>query len=164
MTDQERAVCDALDALGIAYTRHEHPPVFTVEEAEQHWRGIDATHCKNLFLRNKKGNAHYLVVVEKSTPVDIRRVTAQLGEDRLSFASPERLATHLGLTAGAVSPFGIINDRDRAVTVVVDEALRGVARVGFHPNVNTATITLAFADFERFLAAQGNRVRFVPFR
>ncbi len=163
MSDPEQAVYAALDALGIAYTRHEHPPVFTVEEAEQHWRGIDATHCKNLFLRNRKGNAHYLVVVEKSAPVDIKRLAAQIGEDRLSFASSERLATHLGLTAGSVSPFGIINDRNHAVTVVVDEALRGARQVGFHPNVNTATITLAFADFERFLSAQGNPVRFISF-
>lgn len=164
MSDSEQAVYAALDALGIAYTRHVHPAVFTVEEAEQHWQDIDATHCKNLFLRNKKGNAHYLVVVEKSTPVDIKRLTSQLGEDRLSFASPERLATHLGLTAGAVSPFGIINDRDHAVTVVVDGALRGATRVGFHPNVNTATITLTFADFERFLVAQDNPIRFISFR
>ena len=115
MSDAEQAVYDALDALGIAYTRHGHPPVFTVEEAKEHWQGIDATHCKNLFLRNKKGNAHYLVVVERATPVDIKRLTARLGEDRLSFASAERLSTHLGLTAGAVSPFGLLNDRDHAV-------------------------------------------------
>lgn len=163
MTDQERSVYDVLDALGIVYTRHEHPPVFTVAEAEQHWSGIDAAHCKNLFLRNKKGKAHYLVVVERSTPVEIGKLTIQLGEDRLSFASPERLATWLGLTAGAVSPFGIINDRAHAVTVVLDDALRSAARVGFHPNVNTATITLAFADFERFLAAQGNPIRYLRF-
>lgn len=159
----EHAVYSALDALGIVYTRHEHPPVFTVDEAEQHWSSIDATHCKNLFLRNKKGSAHYLVVAERSTPVDIKRLTADLGEDRLSFASPERLATYLGLTAGAVSPFGIINDRSHAVVVVIDETLRSAARVGFHPNVNTATITLTFADFERFLSSQGNRVRYVSF-
>jgi Ala-tRNA(Pro) deacylase len=163
MLDQEQAVYDALDALAIAYTRHEHPPVVTVDEAERHWRDIDATHCKNLFLRNKKGTAHYLVVVERSRGVDIKQLTTQLGEDRLSFASPERLATHLGLTAGAVSPFGILNDRDRAVTIVLDEELRAADRVGFHPNVNTATITLAFADFERFLASQGNRIRYVAF-
>ncbi len=163
MTDTEQAVYRALDALAIPYTRHEHPPVFTVEEAERHWSGIDATHCKNLFLRNKKGNAHYLVVVERTTPVDIRKLTAALGEDRLSFASPERLATHLGLTPGAVSPFGILNDHAHAVIVVLDAALRDAARVGFHPNVNTATITLAFADFERFLASRGNPIRYATF-
>jgi len=163
MTGAEQAVYAALDALGIACTRHEHPPVFTVEDAEQHWRDIDATHCKNLFLRNKKGTAHYLVVVERSRPVDMKRLTLQLGEDRLSFASPERLETHLGLSAGAVSPFGIINDRNHAVTVVLDEGLRSASRVAFHPNVNTATIALTFTDFERFLASQGNRIRYVAF-
>jgi Ala-tRNA(Pro) deacylase len=161
MDPLEQTVHDALNALGISFTRHEHPPVFTVEEAEAHWRDIDATHCKNLFLRNKKGNAHYLVVVERSTPVDIKRLTTQIGEDRLSFASAERLAAHLGLTPGAVSPFGIINDGNHAVTVVVDDALRSAARVGFHPNVNTATITLTFQDFERFLASRGNPIRYV---
>ncbi len=159
----EQAVYDALDALGIAYTRHEHPPVFTVDEAEQYWRDIDATHAKNLFVRNKKGNAHYLVVVERSKTVDMKRLAAQLGEDRLSFASAERLEKHLGLTAGAVSPFGIINDHERAVTVVVDEDLRAASRVAFHPNANTATIALGFADFARFLAAQGNPVRYLTF-
>lgn len=161
--DQEQAVYRALEVLGIAYTRHEHPPVFTVEEAEQHWRHIDAVHCKNLFVRNKKGSAHYLVVVERSKGVDMKRLATQLGEDRLSFASPERLATHLGLTAGAVSPFGIINDREHAVTVVLDEDLRSADRVAFHPNVNTATVALGFADFERFLAAYGTGIRYLAF-
>ncbi len=163
VTDSERAVYAALEALGVSYTRHEHPPVFTVEEAERHWSGIDATHCKNLFLRNKKGNAHYLVVVERATPVDIKQLTGALGEDRLSFASPERLSAHLGLTPGAVSPFGILNDEARAVTVVVDEALRRSPRVAFHPNVNTATVALGWTDFERFLASRGNRIRYVAF-
>ena len=163
MTELEQAVYAALDALGAAYTRHEHPPVFTVEEAEQHWRDIDAVHCKNLFIRNKKGTSHYLVVVERSKSVDMKRLTAALGEDRLSFASSERLATHLGLTAGAVSPFGIINDRTNSVTLVLDEDLRSAPRVAFHPNVNTATIALAFADFERFLASQRNPVRYLRF-
>jgi Ala-tRNA(Pro) deacylase len=164
MSDAEEAVCTALDDMGIAYTRHAHPPVFTVEQAEEHWRTIDATHCKNLFVRNRKGNAHYLVVVERSKTIDMKLLASQLGEDRLSFASPERLATHLGLTPGAVSPFGIINDRHNAVTVVLDEDLRAAPRVGFHPNVNTATLVLTFADFERFLASRGNRLRYLAFR
>jgi Ala-tRNA(Pro) deacylase len=161
VTDAERRVYDMLDALGISYTRHEHPPVFTVEQAEQYWQGIDATHCKNLFLRNKKGNAHYLVVVERSKAVDMKRLTSELGEDRLSFASAGRLQARLGLTAGAVSPFGIINDTERAVVVVLDEGLHAADRVAFHPNVNTCTIALAFADFERFLASRGHTVRYV---
>ena len=161
MTREEDSVLRALDALGIAYERHEHPPVFTVDQALEHWAGIDAVHCKNLFLRNKKGDRHYLVVAEHATPIDIGAVAARVGESRLSFASAERLAAHLGLTPGSVSPFGLINDRAKGVRVLVDGRLRSAARVGFHPNVNTATVVLAFADFERFLAACGNSVQYV---
>ena len=160
-SDEERRVFEALDGLGIPYVCHEHPPVFTVEQAEEHWADIDATHCKNLFLRNKKGDAHYLVIIEHRKSPDIRRLTAQLGQDRLSFASPERLQKYLGLTAGAVSPFGLIHDSDHVVRVVIDADLRRSARIAFHPNVNTATISLSFADFQRFLAARGNIVRYV---
>src|SRR6185295_18025094 len=95
MTDQETAVAARLAALAIPYTRHEHPPVATVEEAEQHWTGIDATHCKNLFLRNQKGDRHYLVVLTHSKKADLKAVAEQIGDGKLSFGSPERLMTHL---------------------------------------------------------------------
>jgi Ala-tRNA(Pro) deacylase len=161
MSPEERAVYDALESLSIPHDRHEHPPVFTVEQALEHWEGIDATHCKNLFLRNKKGDRHFLVVAAHTTAIDIAAMAARIGEGRLSFASSERLAAHLGLTPGAVSPFGLLNDRTKSVRVLVDGALRSAERVGFHPNVNTATVVLAFADFERFLAACGNPVTYI---
>jgi Ala-tRNA(Pro) deacylase len=135
--------------------------VFTVEEANQHWAGIDAAHCKNLFLRNKKGTIHYLVILEHLKEVDLKRLVGRLGDDRLSFASPERLMTHLGLSPGSVSPFGLINDGTHQVRVVIDADLRTADRIAFHPNVNTATIVLAWTDFQRFLARCGNPVRFV---
>ena len=150
-----------LAELGIAFERHEHPPVATVDEAKQHWAGIDATHCKNLFLRNQKGNRHYLVVLEHSKRADLRAVADQIGDGKLSFASPERLMTHLGLTPGSVSPFGLINNRDHAVRVVLDRDLKSATRVSFHPNINTATYVLSAADFARFLEACGNPVQHV---
>ncbi len=159
LLDPAAAALAALDRLGIPYVRHDHPPVFTVEEALAQWRGIDAAHCKNLFLRNKKGNRHYLVVAEHSRPIDLGRLAALVGDDRLSFGSPERLLRCLGLTPGSVSPLGLINDTAHDVRVVVDAALRQAPRVGFHPNVNTATIVMTTADFERFLAAMGNPVQ-----
>ncbi len=161
ISSEEQRVYDVLNELAIPYTRHEHPPVFTVEQAAAHWAGIEAAHCKNLFLRNKKGTAHYLVILEHTKQADIARLTARLGEDRLSFASPDRLQRHLGLTPGAVSPFGLINDRERAVRVVIDPDLKGAPRIAFHPNVNTATVVIAFDDFERFLARYAGRVRYL---
>ena len=158
MTTQEHAVQARLQELGIAFTRHEHPPVATVDEAAEHWAGIDATHCKNLFLRNQKGNRHYLVVLAASKKADLRAVADQIGDGKLSFASPERLMTHLGLTPGAVSPFGLINDREHQVRVVLDGDFQTATRLSFHPNINTVTFTIAAADFKTFLDACMNPV------
>jgi Ala-tRNA(Pro) deacylase len=159
--DHETQVSARLAELGIAFERHEHPPVATVEEAERYWAGIDATHCKNLFLRNQKGNRHYLVVLVHSKRADLRAVADQIGDGKLSFASPERLMAHLGLTPGSVSPFGLINNRDRSVRVVLDRDLERAVRVSFHPNINTATYVVSTADFRRFLEACGNIVQYV---
>jgi Ala-tRNA(Pro) deacylase len=161
MTEQEAGVVARLAELKIPFTRHEHPPVATVEEASLHWAGIDATHCKNLFLRNQKGNRHYLVVMTASKKADLRAVADQIGDGKLSFASPERLMTHLGLTPGSVSPFGLINDREHEVRVVVDRDFQASARLAFHPNINTLTFTIAAADFNKFLDACGNPVQHV---
>jgi len=161
VAEVERKVLETLDNLGIAYGRHEHPPVATVEEAEKYWGSIKGTHCKNLFLRNKRGNRHYLVVAAVDKAVDLKRLNALLGEDRLSFASPERLMRWLGLEPGSVSPFGLINDTAHQVDVICDEALKSSAGLGFHPNVNTATLEIALADFEKFLASCGNTVRWL---
>ena len=160
-SDHETPVAARLADLGIVFERHEHPPVATVEEAEQYWAGIDATHCKNLFLRNQKGSRHYLVVLEHTKRADLRALADQIGDGKLSFASPERLMAHLGLTPGSVSPFGLINDRDHRVCVVLDRALKSARRVSFHPNINTATYVIAAADFARFLETCGNIVRYV---
>ncbi|MCX6567896.1 MAG: prolyl-tRNA synthetase associated domain-containing protein [Candidatus Aminicenantes bacterium] len=161
VAEVERKVLETLNKLGIAYGRYEHPPVATVQEAEKHWGSIKGTHCKNLFLRNNRGNRHYLVIAAVDKAVDLKRLNALLGEDRLSFASPERLKRWLGLEPGSVSPFGLVNDVTHQVDVICDEALKSSAGLGFHPNVNTATLEIALADFEKFLAFCGNTVRWL---
>jgi Ala-tRNA(Pro) deacylase len=162
-SEKEQKVYEALDKLDIPYVRHEHPPVFTVEEAEQHWENITGAHCKNLFLRNKKGNRHYLVVLDSSKRADLKALEKQLGEDRLSFASPERMMRYLGLEVGAVSPFGLINDNQKEVKVIIDQDLKEADSINFHPNVNTATVGLSFSDFEKFLSFCGQQIRFLRF-
>jgi Ala-tRNA(Pro) deacylase len=159
----EQKVYDVLEKLNISYVKHEHPPVFTVEQAEQHWENITGARCKNLFLRNKKGNRHYLVILESSKKAALKSLEKQLGEDRLSFASEERLRKYLGLETGAVSPFGLINDSREEVQVVIDRDLKKAERINFHPNVNTATVGVSFEDFERFLNWCGNRVSYLGF-
>ena len=160
-TNSQADVYTALDALGIAYQKYEHPPVFTAEEAAAHWDGIPAKAVKNLFLRNKKGDRHYLVIVGIEKLVDLRTLVKIVGDDRLSFGSPERLMARLGLTPGSVSPFGLLNDASGSVRVILDEDLRTAERLIFHPNDNRASVTISFEDFERFLASRPNVVRWI---
>jgi len=158
---QADAVYAALDALGIAYERYEHPAVFTAEDAARHWNAIAGTQCKNLFLRNKKGDHHYLAILEISRRADLKEIVKLVGDDRLSFGSPERLMAELGLTPGSVSPFGLLNDDDGSVRVLIDRDLVGASRLIFHPNINTASVVISWTDLERFLATRHNRVTFI---
>jgi Ala-tRNA(Pro) deacylase len=161
MTDQSARVYAALDTLGIPYQTYAHPAVFTAEEAVQHWADIPATAVKNLFLRNKKGDRHYLVILPIQKQADLRHLVGVIGDDRLSFGSPERLMAKLGLMPGSVSPFGLINDTSHNVRVIVDEDLRSAQQLIFHPNVNTASLTISMQDFQRFLDSRGNTVRWL---
>ena len=159
--DPAPPVYAALDALGIRYERYEHPAVFNAGDASAHWAPLSGTQCKNLFLRNKKGDRHYLVVLEISKRADLKDLVKLVDDDRLSFGSPERLMAKLGLTPGSVSPFGLLNDADGSVRVLVDRELRGCDRLIFHPNINTASVVISWSDLERFLATRSNRVRII---
>lgn len=159
----EQRLLDVLGQLGIAWERREHPAVFTVEQAEQHWKDVTGLHLKNLFLRNERGNRQYLVILEASKRADLRTLAALLGEDRFSFGSPARLKRCLGVDPGSVSPFNLINDPGHAVEVVMDEDIRNAEKVNFHPNVNTVTLTIRTEDLFRFLEWTGHAVRFLSF-
>lgn len=161
MPHEESTIYKILDDLSISYEKHDHPAVYTVEEAVAQWKGIKGAHCKNIFVRNKKGNRHYLIIVEHLKKIDLTPLSKRMGQSRFSFASPERLRKYLGLEPGSVSPFGLINDTDKEVEVLVDSDLRGAEFINFHPNVNTATLTISFSDFKKFLQSCGNRVTYV---
>jgi len=156
-----RQVYDVLDAMGIQYEKYEHPPVFTGEEAAEHWGPIQATQVKNLFLRNKKGDRQYLVILEIHKQADLRQLVKIIGDDRFSFGSPERLMATLGVTPGSVSPFGLLHEGSKGVRVIVDQDLRSADKLIFHPNLNTASVTISVAHFERFLATRPNVVRWL---
>lgn len=161
---QEEKVEDFLKGLGIDFVRIEHPPAATVEEAEKFWTGLRGAHVKNIFLRNFKGNRHYLLLVEAAKKVDLKHLNRVLEEDRLSFASERRLKTFLGVSPGAVSPFGLINDAGKEVQVVIDNDLSNSPYLAFHPNVNTATLEISGPDFIKYLEACGHRVRWLELR
>ncbi|MCX6270856.1 MAG: prolyl-tRNA synthetase associated domain-containing protein [Bacteroidetes bacterium] len=151
---------EILRELDIPFDYYEHPAVATVEEARKYWKDLEATHCKNLFLRNHKGNGHYLVIAEYSMKVDIHHLEQCLQQGKLSFASDERLLRYLGVTPGSVTPFGLIYDADKHVIVYLDNNLQASDRISFHPCINTASIVLKFNDFLKYLKWTGNHYEF----
>ena len=152
---------NVLDELNIKFEYHEHPAAPTIEDAKKHWEGIDSSHCKNLFFRNHKGNRHYLVVLHYEQKLAISDLEKMLKQGKISFASDKRLTKYLGLQAGSVSPFGLINDLENHVHLFIDKKLEGALRLSFHPNINTASLIIEFKDFMKFLESTGNTYEFI---
>ena len=151
-----------LDELGIPFEYHEHPAAPTIEIALQYWKDIkETTHCKNLFFRNHKGNRHYLVIFNHLENLAIRDLEQLLKQGKLSFASEERMQKYLGLSPGSVSPFGLIHDVQHHVHLFLDENLKKLPNISFHPNLNTASLVVSFNDFLKFLTAMGNTFEFI---
>ena len=140
-----------LKELNIEFIRYEHKAVYTVEEAQAIDLVIPGKHCKNLFLRNRKGNKYYLVITLEDKEINLKDLSKNIGSTNLSFASKERLYNNLKLTPGSVTPFGLINNKDRNTTVILDNNLKGEEKINFHPNINTATISVSFHDLLKFL-------------
>ena len=161
MDDVRQRVYAELARLGITFESYEHPAVFNSEDVDKYWRAIPATPVKNLFLRNKKGNREYLVILGVDKRADLKQLVKIIGDDRFSFGSPERLMQTLGVTPGSVSPFGLLHEGSTHVLVIIDQDLRHAERLIFHPNDNTASVTISFADLERFLGTRPNVVRYI---
>ena len=159
--NDKRKVLNTLDKLGIKYEVYEHPPIPTIEEALIYWKNIDATHCKNLFFRNHKGNRHYMVVFEHSQKLAIRDLEQKLKQGKLSFASEKRILKYLDTIGGSISPFGLINDLENHTHLFLDENLLKAEKLSFHPNDNTMTLVLTLSDFQLYLDWVGNTYEFL---
>lgn len=161
ISDEEKKIYELLDGLNISYKKYAHKPIFTIEEANNLDMDIPGGHCKNIFICDKKKKNYFLIVLPDDKSVNFKELSSKIGYKGLKFASEEMLQKYLGLKAGSVSPFGLINDADKKVEVLIDKDIFRNGLVGFHPNVNTATVTINNEDFEKFLQWCGNKVQFV---
>jgi Ala-tRNA(Pro) deacylase len=152
----------ALDRLGIAHPTVRHPPLFTVEQSQGLRGAIPGGHTKNLFLKDKKDTL-FLVTALEDASIELKSLHRRLGATgRFSFGSAALMMETLGVTPGAVTPFGAINDTAHRVTVVLDAALMEHAIINAHPLVNAMTTSIARDDLLKFLGATGHPPRIVP--
>ena len=145
-----------LACLGIRTTTVTHPPLFTVDESRALRGVIPGAHTKNLFLKDRKDTI-FLVTTLEDAVIDLKHLRKRIGASgKVSFGRPELLLDTLGVTPGAVTVFGLINDRRGRVNVVLDKDLMAHAFINCHPLVNTATTTIAAADLIGFVRATGH--------
>ena len=145
-----------LEGLGIRTTTRTHEPLFTVEDSQRLRGEIAGAHTKNLFLKDKKDN-YFLLTVEEEATIDLKSIHQLIGASgRVSFGRAEALAELLGVTPGAVTAFGAINDTQGRVKIIVDAGLAAEPLINAHPLVNTATTTISSADLLAFIKATGH--------
>jgi Ala-tRNA(Pro) deacylase len=142
----------------INYILHSHPAVFTVPEAQKHCGHISGTHCKNLFLKNKKSGQLYLVTIPSEKSLDLNGFRKMIDAPKVRFAGPEELSEILGIKAGAVSPINLVNDVNNKVIFIVDKKVWNAEEVCCHPNINTETLQIPGLDFQKLIKATGNRI------
>jgi Ala-tRNA(Pro) deacylase len=152
---REQTLYERLSTLGIGWTKYEHVPVFTVEEAAVVNASQPGGHTKNLFLKDKKGGL-WLVVLRDDFRLDLNALSKQIGAPRFSFGSGELLMATLGIPPGSVTPFALMNDPEHNVRVVLDEAMLRMDPINFHPLRNDRTIAITAADLLKFLADGGH--------
>ena len=154
-------ILQRLKELGIQYELIEHKAVFNMEEMDALGKDFfkGATICKNLFLRDQKGKRHFLVTMKEEKQANLAEIAKSCLATKLSFASEERLKKYLNLTPGAVTPLAIINDEQKAVEVILDKDLFKEEKIGVHPGVNTATVIICPADLEKYIKANGNKLK-----
>ena len=151
----------ALDEARVNYERIDHEAMYTMDELEKAGLNKDKEIVKNLFLKNHSGKQHYLVVLREDKNADLKKIRAEIGSSRLSFASEERLFMCMGLKKGSVSPLGVINDTENSVNVLFDVDIMEQKRIGVHPNENTSTVFIDPKELFDFIKAQGNEISLI---
>jgi len=157
-------IYETLRTLNIDFEYYEHEPIPTIELALIHKKDIDATHCKNIFLRNHKGKKHYFVVIEQSKAVNIRQLELLLKQGKLSFASEKRLAKYLAVKPGAVSPLGLVHDEEKNSKLFIDQELQKADKLSFHPNVSDASLVLKTTDLVEYIERLGIEYEFIDLK
>lgn len=155
------AIYQYLETHSISFERFDHPAVFTCEAAAEHTNHLPGAPTKNLFLRDKNGERHFLLSVPHDKQVDLKGLVPLFKTNKLSFGSPERLQRYLGVEPGSVTLLGLIHDPAHAVEVYIDRDLWNAAALQCHPLVNTGTLVIPHAGLEKFFTATGHRYQVI---
>lgn len=155
-----KTLLQLMDELNLKYRVYDHDPIFTVEEGLHLKDNIPGTHCRNLFLRDKKKKM-FLVVAANETEIDLKKLPDLIDSGRLSFGSGDRLWENLGIRQGSVNPFCIVNDTDNNIRIILDAHMMAQPLVNYHPMDNAQTIGLSPDDLVTFIKSTNHEPEIV---
>ncbi len=139
-----------LEKMGIEYEVVNHPPVFTTQEADAYIEGKEGVRSKTMFMSDKKKRNFYLLILDDSKRLDIKKIGEQINEKSLRLGNEENLKSKMNLKFGSVSPFGLLNNKDKDIKVYVDKEILNEKIITFHPNENDVTIFIKITDMFKF--------------
>ena len=147
-------VTDYLDRLGVSYELLRHEAVVTTEESARVVHVNDCMSCKSLYVKDKKSDNFYMVVLPAYKRADMRALASYVGCAKFEFATEEILFKHLQVHRGSVSPFAFLNESALyRAPLLIDTEVWNADKVKFHPCDNTATVVLCGSDLKLFLAS-----------
>lgn len=153
--DGYQIVEDKLNELGIPFEIVDHEPALTTEQADSFIEGIEGVRTKTMFLTNRKKTEYYLLIMDDAKLLDMNDFKEKIQANKVRMASSESLMEKMGLPPGVVSPFGLLNNKDKDIKVYFDQAIVDEERMSFHPNTNEKTLFLATQDLFKYLEAIG---------
>lgn len=162
VADAEKALLAYLDRIGVVWTRHTHPPLHTVEESRALRGSMPGGHCKNLFLKERKGGL-WLAVCLEDRQIRTKHLEKAVGAKRFSFGSGDLLWEVLGVRPGAVTPFALMNDNPPSVRLILDQQMLSHDILNYHPLHNEATIAVSQDHLLAFFTATGHEPVVVDF-
>ncbi len=162
MRKNQQDLLDLLQALSIKTEKFDHEPLHTIEQAKAIGNAVPGEWCKNLFLKDSKKGL-WLVTACADTNINLKNLSKALQAPELRFANEELLMRSLGVMPGSVSTFGIINDHDHSVNVVLDKKLFNHKEIALHPLENTSTLLITPDDLMVFIQKCANPFRVLDF-
>lgn len=154
-------VITELKKLNIPFEIVEHEPALTIEQADNFIKGILGVRTKTMFLTNKKKTKFYLLIMDENKKIDISKFKETVNDKQIKIASEETLFKKIMLLPGIVSPFGLLNDKNKDIKVYIDKEIMNEKRMSFHPNTNTKTLFINTKDLFKFLNSIGYDINFI---
>lgn len=160
--DRENRVYEFLGREGIEFSGFDHDSADTMEICEKLEEKLGAEICKNLFLCNRQETEFWLLLMPGKKPFKTKYLSRQIGSSRLSFSSAENMEKLLGLAPGSVSVFGLMNNTEKNIRLLIDEDLKDNEYIGCHPCVCTSVLKIKMSDLlDRILPSLGFEPQFV---